>query len=735
MKIDEISKDESCLKLKELSALSRNTSDFIFSLDIGTRSVVGVILKLQENSITIIDVEIAEHLERSMLDGQIHDVSEVCKVITQVKDRLAERNGPLQEVSVAAAGRSLKTKRVHLEKSISGIALLTKDDVLSLELSAIQEAQKQLADDHAASDFHHYYCVGYSVVNYYLDRDIIGNLVDQRGQLAEVDIIATFLPRVVVDSLMTALNRADLQMKTLTLEPIAAIQVLIPPSMRKLNIALVDIGAGTSDIALTAEGTVTAYGMVPIAGDEITEALSQAYLMDFYEAEQVKRKLQAEQPVSFTDILGMEYTLEAAEIVQNIQTEVERLAGEISAKILELNGKPPQAVMLIGGGSLTPTLSQRLADRLQMPAARVAVRGTEAIKNLIGIDALKGPEFVTPIGIAVAAQSHPIKYLTVWLNGEEVRIFDLKKIQVGDVLLHAGLDIKKLRGRVGMAITVQVNGKVKFIPGTLGTLPTITVNHQPAHFDTIISNHDKIQIEPGTDGEDAHVLVQDLIEEIGTLDVYIHDILYSLPPQFLRNGQPCKMSEQVKDRDHIQIRLPQTLEAVISSAKQEALLELTKINYTLNHQHKTIVLDQLELFINGKEAQLSSVINQGDHIKIHKTTKEKPPIQSLVPDEQQVAIFITVTFNGEPLQLPVVQTDFRVNGQPVTAEQRIEDGDELVIQTSTQSNPIYSDIFRYSPIEAAKPSGASKMKTLVNGKPVDFSKELKEGDRVELIWE
>src|SRR5690606_2842555 len=107
-----------------------------------------------------------------------------------------------------------------------------------------------------------------------LDHESIGSLIDQQGNIASVEVIATFLPKVVVESLFAAIQRADLSMKALTLEPIAAIQLLVPESMRRLNIALVDVGAGTSDIALTADGTVTAYGMVPIAGDEVTEAIS-----------------------------------------------------------------------------------------------------------------------------------------------------------------------------------------------------------------------------------------------------------------------------------------------------------------------------------------------------------------------------------------------------------------------------------------------------------------------------
>ena len=56
----------------------------------------------------------------------------------------------------------------------------------------------------------------------------------------------------------------------MTLEPIAAINVAIPENYRMLNIALVDVGAGTSDISITRDGSIIAYGMIPHAGDELT---------------------------------------------------------------------------------------------------------------------------------------------------------------------------------------------------------------------------------------------------------------------------------------------------------------------------------------------------------------------------------------------------------------------------------------------------------------------------------
>ena len=238
----------------------------MFALDIGTRSVVRIVLEKLDKQFRVLDIHSIEHNERSMLDGQIHNVIEVSKIIKNVKEELEKKHGLLNKVCVAAAGRALKTKRSSFTKSISQTRLMTNEDVIHLELAAVQQAQYELVQNEKDELISNYYCVGYSVLHYYLDGHEIGSLIDQQGEEAKVEIIATFLPKVVIESLISALKRADLEMDALTLEPIAAIQVLIPQSMRRLNVALVDIGAGTSDIAITNEGTVVAYGMVAKAG-------------------------------------------------------------------------------------------------------------------------------------------------------------------------------------------------------------------------------------------------------------------------------------------------------------------------------------------------------------------------------------------------------------------------------------------------------------------------------------
>ncbi|WP_120188885.1 cell division FtsA domain-containing protein [Ammoniphilus oxalaticus] len=717
--------------------MTHNHSDFIFSLDIGTRAIVGMILQQTGDSLTIVDYESIEHRERSMLDGQIHHVSEVAESIACVRDRLVERNNPLKYVSVAAAGRTLITTTASFEHAIAGYPLLNQNDTLSLELSAIQEAQKQIADKHSDSGFRDYYCVGYSVINYYLDGEIIGNLIDQRGQSAKVEIIATFLPRLVVDSLMTALQKADLQMKTLTLEPIAAINALVPASMRKLNIALIDIGAGTSDIAITADGTIVAYGMVAVAGDEITEALSQAYLLDFNEAEQLKRVLAVQSEVRYTDILGMEHVAFAAEIIEQLNEVIEQLAEQITHKILELNEQAPQAVMLIGGGSLTPTLPESIAKKLQLPTSRVAVRGADAIKGLKVDEQLKGPEFVTPIGIAVAAQRHPIKYVTVRLNDEEVRIFDLKKITVGDVLLHAGWDLRTVKPRPGLALSVVINGDVKFIPGKLGKPPLILINGQVGRLNSIVYDQDNLRIEAGADGQAPQVIVKDLIAEFGAMTIHLDDEVYPLQPMVLKNGKRCQPTDQVNDRDAFDIRWPQTVADVLKQTGYGDQVRSINCELKINGQTKRVKEHDTGWRLNDEPASPQQSIREGDHLTfVQETGSKQPTVRTLITPEIAHLAQISVTFNGQPLSIPLHRVTVLLNGISADWDQPLQNGDIVELEIAKHpTRPVYHDVFAYTIADITKPDGAIHMKTLVNGKAADFQTALHDGDEIELRWD
>lgn len=707
----------------------------IFALDIGTRSVVGIILNKVDGQYHINDIVIKEHSERSMIDGQIHDVLAVSNVILAIKNDLETRHGHLTKVCVAAAGRALKTEKANLSIDISGKIFMQKQDILHLELSAVQQAQISLANKQNNENNHHYYCVGYSVIRYLLDQQDIGNLIDQQGDQASVEVIATFLPKVVVESLMSALTRAGLEMDALTLEPIAAINVLIPPTMRRLNVALVDIGAGTSDIAITDLGTIVSYGMVPVAGDEITEAISDQLLLDFPLAEKAKRELNDNESITVTDILGFETEIPKKEIIEQIGTTIDKLASSISNEILSLNGnRSPKAVMLVGGGSLTPELPKRLAHMLNLPDNRVAIRGIDAIQNVVMSDDItKGPELVTPIGIAIASEQSPVQYISVYVNKKPVRLFDMKQLTIGDCLLASGIKMNKLYGKPGMAMIVTVNGQNITIPGRHGNPPILLKNDEPCSLDDEIGNGDQITVERGTDGSQSHAKVKDLIDEIPLKRIVINGTSYVIKAAILQNSVVATEEHIVKDHDVLTYKYPETAEQAFTSLGLVNLLKtLSSFNVALNDGKVNIPEFTRKLFKNGRETTISASFSDGDSFTlgevIHPTIEKLADIKDLKLFEK-----LPVFFNGEKIVLQKTVNEIYRNGQLLHEDDVLSTNDRLQIISKKIEPFIFQDLFRH--VEITLPV-TSKGRFILekNNKEVSFHERLTAGDQLRIIW-
>lgn len=339
-----------------------NLKDIIFSLDIGTRSIIGVVGVIEDDKFKVLAEKYKEHEERAMIDGQIHDISLVAKTVGEVKEALEQELGiKLKYVSIAAAGRFLRTSEAKTELVLNGDEEINKEIVRSLELGAVKKAEEKVNKNTEGK----LYCVGYSVKGFYLNSYIISNLLGHKGENVGCEVIATFLPRSVVDSLYAVVDKVGLTVANLTLEPIAAIEAAVPKKLRLLNIALVDIGAGTSDIAISSKEAISAFGMVPMAGDEVTEVIAQECLVDFNTAENIKRAISESDDVTYTDVLGIENTITAEDVYKIIKGTVVKIAEAVSSKILECNGnKPPAAVFLVGGGAHTPFIIEELSKFL-----------------------------------------------------------------------------------------------------------------------------------------------------------------------------------------------------------------------------------------------------------------------------------------------------------------------------------------------------------------------------------
>ena len=242
---------------KVMADLSSVKNDLVFGLDIGTRSIVGVVGYLEHNIFHIAAMAQAEHDTRSMLDGQIHDIYKVGDTIRRVKNDLERQLGfTLTDVCIAAAGRVLKTIKSSADVEFEDETRVNSEHIYSLNLLAVEKAHSIINEN---SDDVKYYCVGNTPITYKLTSFEISSIAGHKANKIGVTLIATFLPEEVVDGLYESVEYAGLHVASLTLEPIAAMNIAIPEQYRLLNIGLIDVGAGTSDICITKDGSVIAY--------------------------------------------------------------------------------------------------------------------------------------------------------------------------------------------------------------------------------------------------------------------------------------------------------------------------------------------------------------------------------------------------------------------------------------------------------------------------------------------
>lgn len=765
----------------------------VFGLDIGTRNVVGTVGYQNDDKEFVVAAQyVREHETRAMLDGQIHDIGRVAKTIKEVKDELEKQTGqPLEEVCIAAAGRVLKTVTTHVEYEYAQESVVTGEDIHTLNLLGIEKAQEALKEVNDTS--YKFYCVGYSTVKFFLNDEVFINLEGHKANKIGEDIIVTFLPEDVVDGLYAAVGQAGLSVANMTLEPIAAINVAIPENYRMLNIALVDVGAGTSDISITRDGSIIAYGMIPHAGDELTEVIVQHFLVDFNMAEHIKLQSTTSDKVTYKDIMSIEHTIPAEDVWEVVAPVVDNIAHEVSAKIIELNGdKTVSACFVVGGGGKVHGFTEELAEDLDLPQERVALRGEEVLGEVIfeQEDITKDPLLVTPIGICLNYYDQRNNFIMVRFNGERIKLYDNNRLTIVDAALQAGFPNDELFPKRGTPINFTVNGVARLVRGEAGEGAVVTMNGKPASINTPLEPNSEIVIEPSTAGEAA-------VYKISQLDEYNHSVI-----TFVINGRrvSCPRFVQVNGR----------LEPEDYSIRENDVIE-TRNYYTVRQiaQFMDLVIDTDQMiYVNNEEADLDTLVYENFSVEwktdeygvaridnnTYNDTQESDTDDALVtaehdenadsvhekadadindtsalaePDADSTESDNTVSRTSEQMMnqvLDELHDDFAkeaeasavpenelpenelpkndIQEEILKEEIQEEDSSENTITVIVNGEPvelsgkdtyIFVDIFTHISFDLQAGKGRA-IATVINGRDAQFSEELHEGDKIELYW-
>ena len=749
----------------------------VFGLDIGTRSIVGTVGYRVGGKFYVVTQSIREHATRSMLDGQIHDIYKVGATISEVKNELEERIGrPLKDVCIAAAGRVLRTVTVRVDVELEGDREVNGEDIYALDSLGVEKAYEEFLENNDTDI--KFYCVGYSVVRYYMNGYTMNNLEGHKAKTISEDLIATFLPEDVVDGLYKAVGEAGLEVVNLTLEPIAAIQVAIPEMYRMLNIALVDVGAGTSDISVTKDGSIIAYGMIPVAGDSLTEVVAKHCLVDFATAEKIKREAGVKEKIEYKDIMGLSQTITAEEIAEVTADMISDMTGRVADKIKELNGdKSVSAVFVVGGGGMLPGYTDALADKLEIQKERVAVRGEEVMQSIefLEADARKDSLMVTPIGICLNFYEQSNNFIFVYFNDQRIKIYDNNKVAVVDAAMQAEFANDGLFPKRGKELNYTVNGKPRITRGTLGEAAVITVNGNEADIYTPVHANDQIRVKESTAGEPAQLEINQLPEYGAVMRVEVNDKKVDLPKFASVNGQLQSGYYNIQENDSIDIlgyytvrQISEFMDVIVNEDMNIYVNNKLADMDTRVYENFSVVWTMEELQLSDREKyeneMADSSENQSEDDGSYYRNEAEDSGDNMEPDQEQTDEPAENSDAVEENQADEEETrNESVKEQEDNKDQTAgADGGEISSDAQEETAPqpevpkpsentvyvtvngeqicmtgkkeyVFVDVFEYIDFDLSKPQG-SGIVTRLNGRDAQYMETIHGGAVIEIYW-
>lgn len=706
----------------------------VFGLDIGTRSIVGTVGYLEKDTFHVAAQYVKPHETRAMIDGQIHDIVKVGETIRLVKEELERKiDRPLTEVCIAAAGRVLRTVTTSVEMEYEEETVVNQENIYSLDLLGIEQAQKEMQEQNETDM--HFYCVGYSVIHYYLNGYAIGNLEGHKATKAAEDLIATFLPDEVVDGLYAAVAQAGLEVANLTLEPIAAINVAIPEKFRMLNIGLIDVGAGTSDICITKDGSIIAYGMIPMAGDELTEVIARQYLVDFDMAEHIKtsvrhcfleKQAHPNDPmprIAYEDILGISHEAQAEEICELLEPTLDQIAKAVAEKMKELNAdKSVSAVFVVGGGGKIPGFTDKIAKNLGLIPERVALRGEEVMGNIhfYQENIKKDSLLVTPIGICLNYYDKKNNFIFVYFNGNRMKLYNNSHLTVVEAAMQAGFPNDGLFPKRGRELNYTVNGRARMLRGQIGELAVITINGRRVDLNTAIESNDHIEIQPSTAGTAASLSIEALPEFHHAITVTVNQKRVECPVFVEANGALVSGFYDIKENDEITVLNYYTLSQIL--------------------EYMDVILPfGTKVYINNKPAEMEERVYdnftvdwnlQSDSMQNELTFQDLPDEEEFAQVQEDRQLNAGAQQNNRPLT-ETAKSDFNAD---MSQDMTVYVNQKPVILSGKQEYR-FVDIFDVIDFDVSKMHGSS-LTTKINGAHTNgYMQLLKQGDQIELYWE
>ena len=369
--------------------------ELIVGLDIGTTKICAIVAEQTESGIDV--VGIGTHPSRGLRKGVVVDIDATVASIKQAVEE-AELMADCEITSVYAgiAGGHIRAFNSH------GVVAVKDREVRESDVKRVIDAAKAVAIPMDREVIH-------VIPQEFIidDQDGIREPLGMSGVRLEAKIHIVTAAVTSAQNIVKCCNKAGLNVIDIVLEPLASAQAVLSDDERELGVCMIDIGGGTTDIAVFQDGSIKETAVLGLGGYHLTNDIAVGLRTPFDEAERIKKKfgLASARYLAGDDVLsvpsvGGRRPREVSrkilcEVVEPRVEEILSLArGEVMRSGLE--DKIPSGVVLTGGASALGGLSE-LAEEIFEAPVRCGVPS-----HIGGLqDVVRSPMYSTGVGLVL----------------------------------------------------------------------------------------------------------------------------------------------------------------------------------------------------------------------------------------------------------------------------------------------------------------------------------------------
>lgn len=373
----------------------------IVGLDIGTSKVVAIVGEVAaDGSIEV--VGIGSHPSKGMKKGVVVNIESTVQSIQRAVDEAELMAGcQIHSVYVGIAGSHIRSLNSH------GIVAIKEQEVVSQDLERVIDAARAVAIPADQKVLH------VLPQEYVIDsQEGIKEPQGMSGVRLEAKVHLVTCAVNASQNIEKCIRRCGLEVEDIILEQLASSYSVLTDDERELGVCLVDIGGGTTDIAIFTEGSIRHTGVIPIAGDQVTNDIAMALRTPSQYADEIKIRYAC----ALTQLAGADQTIKVPSVgdrpprdlsrqslAEVVEPRYDELFTLIQAEVRRSGFEDliPSGIVLTGGTSKMEGAAELAEEIFHMPVRVGYPQSTEGLADIV-----RNPIYSTSVGLLLYGASH-----------------------------------------------------------------------------------------------------------------------------------------------------------------------------------------------------------------------------------------------------------------------------------------------------------------------------------------